>query len=393
MDALLRAILDEAASITPRLVEVRRRIHEHPELSGFEFETSKLVAAELGKLGVRFRRVGPRETGIWATLDGAANAIALRGDLDALPMDETHDDSVKSKVPGVAHTCGHDAHTTIVLGAAMILTRLGAARGRRVELFFQHAEEQDGGAHDFVGAGAMRGVTEVYGVHCDPNVPAGTIAVHARECMAAVDTYKITFRGKGGHGAYVYDAIDPIVLASQFVVAAQTIASRRMDPLDPAVFSVGKFVAGTKDNIVPEVAHLEATLRTLSPQARARARREVEVMARAVAASVEGAGVDIVMQEGYPPTINHSKGVARVQEAAIRLFGAEAFHVRDKPEMGSEDFSRYLECAPGAFVWLGMGRPGEVTPYCHSPLFRLDEAILPRGAALLAMLALTSPGS
>lgn len=383
---------EEAAALEGELRDWRRDLHRHPEL-GFEVHrTAGRVADHLRGLGAEVRS-GVGRTGVVGILRAerpSGPAVLLRADMDALPVQEVPGRPYGSTVPGRMHACGHDGHTAMLLGAASLLAARRASLPRDVVLLFQPAEEGGGGAQAMIADGALEltPVGSAYALHLWSPFRAGTLHLRAGAIMAAQDEFTARVIGKGGHGALPHHAVDPIVAAAIAVVALQTVVSRSIDPVEPAVATVGSFHAGSAPNVIPDEAVLEGTLRSFSDpvrtQLRDRLREVLEGTARA-----HGCRVELDLRPGYPAVVNAPEAVALARAAAASVFGAEG--VRETPPLAAaEDFAYFAQRVPAAFLLLGAGNPerGIVAAH-HSPAFDIDEGVLPKGAELLARLALT----
>jgi amidohydrolase len=387
------SIRTEADALAANLVAWRRWLHENPELAFEEVRTSRFVADRLEELGLE-PTTGIARTGVAAVLrarDATGAAVLLRADMDALPLEEHGGREYGSKVPGRMHACGHDGHMAMLLGAATLLTRRRDSISRDVVLCFQPAEEGGGGARAMIDAGVLdlAPTGEAYALHLWSPFPAGTLHVRPGPIMAGNDEFTARFLGKGGHGAQPHLAVDPIVAAAQGIVAIQGVVSRSVDPLEPAVVTVGSVHAGTAPNVIPDAAVLEGTMRSFRPEVRQRLRARVR---EALEGAATGAGcrLDWELREGYPTVVNDARAVERVRSEGARVFGAANVH-EPAPLAAAEDFAYFLERVPGAFVLVGAGNAerGITAPH-HSPRFDIDETVLPRGAELLARLALAA---
>ena len=368
-----------------KLVALRRDIHSEPEL-GFDTEkTAEKVLASLEGLPLDVE-TGVAQNGIVATLegDGDGPTVALRADMDALPIQEETGLPFASEVEGKMHACGHDGHTSMLVGAAHALSGMRDRLDCTVKFVFQPAEEGGGGGKVMVDEGVADDVASIFALHLWPGLPFGTVATKAGPIMAAADAFEMEIRGSGGHGAMPHLAADAVVIAAQVVTALQTVVSREVDPVQAAVLTVGEIGAGTAFNIIPEKARLGGTVRTLDPDLRESMPERIEALARGVANGMRGdAYLDYTFS--YPVTTNEEGAAARALDVAGELFGQESVLELPNPSMGAEDFSYFLERVPGAFIWLGVG---EDVSGLHTPQFAFDEEILPRGSALLAALAL-----
>ena len=376
--------------VTPELeaqaIAWRRHLHAHPELSFEEHETSAFLFELLGGLdGLELER--PTETSLVAIMRTGrpGKTLALRADIDALPIQEETGLEFASENPGVMHACGHDGHT------AMLLATLNALHERRDELtgeirfIFQHAEELGpGGAGQLVEAGVMDGVDMVIGAHLFSLDELGKVGVLCGPHTAASDVFTFEIRGKGGHGASPHESIDPVTAAAQVVSGLQHVVSRGVDPIERAVVSVTQIHAGTADNIIPESVDLRGTVRTFSPEVRAAVRSSMERFAKGIA-EAHGCTSTFEYEEGYDCVVNDEAAAALVEAAVREELGDDAFFV-PPPIMGGEDFSAYLQAAPGAFFIVGAG--GEDYYPHHHPRFDWDESAMRSGIAVFTRLAL-----
>ncbi|PHY05089.1 MAG: peptidase M20 [Alcaligenaceae bacterium] len=372
------------------LVALRQDLHAHPELGFQELRTSSIVAGALVALGVEVHR-GIGKTGVVGVIRGQRHdsglSVGLRADMDALPIKEEGNAAYCSTVPGLMHACGHDGHTTVLLGAAKYLMQHRHFNGT-VVLIFQPAEEGLGGAQAMVEDGLFERFPcdSIYALHNWPALPAGTIGINPGPMMAASDRWQVTIEGRGGHGAHPYQTIDPIVVAAQIITALQTIVSRNVHPVESAVISVGHIQAGSANapSVIPGRALLVGTVRTFSDAVQ----QVVESRMRALIASVAqafGATAELKYHRSYPATINSAKQANFVADVATDLFGAEHV-VRDLiPSMGSEDFSYMLKKRPGAYFRLGQGG-AEQGRLLHNANFDFNDAVIPVGSAMFAAL-------
>ena len=382
---------ESAKALLPELIKIRRDFHEYPELSGKEEETAKKVAAYLKEMGCDqvIEHVGGH--GVIGVIKGASEGgvVALRADMDALQIQEMNETEYKSRNDGVMHACGHDNHMTGLLGAAkLLLERRGQIRGT-VKLVFQPAEELSpvGGSRGMLESGYLDDVKAVYGLHVWPDLPHGKVGVKAGPLMAATDHFTITIHGKTAHGAKPDQGIDAVVLGAQFVMAAQSIVSRKVDPLDNAVITFGIFNAGTRYNIIAGECVLDGTVRTLNENTRDMIEDSMRKLLDAICLQ-SGATADIVYGRGYPALVNHERDAALIKKTAVSLFGEEDVVEVKNPAMPAEDFSFYLKEKEGAFVWLGTAQEGRTPWPLHNSRFDVDEDVLWRGAALLAQTAI-----
>jgi amidohydrolase len=390
-DPLARELLAEARSFLEWMRAIRRDLHQHPELGLEEHRTSGRVQEWLGELGIEFT-AGLAGTGVLGMLRGAegGKAVALRADLDALPLQESNQVPYCSRVPGRMHACGHDAHTAVLLGAARLLRSRMAARRGTVKLIFQPAEETVGGARMLVAEGVLDDprVDAIFGLHVDPGMDVGTVGLKYGQRNASSDDVTITVHGRSCHGAYPSAGVDAIVAAAHVVTALQTVVSRNVDARTAAVVTLGSIAGGTVGNIVAPKVTMVGTVRTLDPATRELVLRRVREVAESVAAGL-GATAEVKIDPSYDPVINDDAMVELVRSSAERLIGRDRIVVFARPNMGVEDFGFYLTHVPGAFYSLGVRNEaaGIVHPV-HNDRFDLDEAALPYGAALQALNAL-----
>ena len=380
-------IEEPPASITGRVIELRRAIHRRPELGFEEHETAALVERELTSLGIEHRRVA--KTGIVGIVRGTlpGRVVALRAEMDALPITERTGLEFASEVAGKMHACGHDAHTAMLLGAAHVLHRMRSSLHGTVVLLFQPAEEGPGGAEPMIAEGALKNpdVEAIAMLHVDPRIAPGEISITPGPVNASADELYVTVRGKGGHGAYPHTSIDAIPAASAIVLALQNIAARETDPLKSVVVTIGTISGGYRNNVIADQVEMSGTLRAHDPAIRdgldARVRRIVEHVAAAY-----GASADVRIVRGYPPVVND----AILAENFARYVAAQTgLRVeRLAPTMGGEDFAYFAQAVPGVHARLGIRSEtaGSIYPG-HSAEFRIDEAALPVGVRTLVAFA------
>ncbi|MEK0315996.1 M20 metallopeptidase family protein [Cohnella sp. 56] len=382
------AWLARAEALSERLVSVRRRLHRFPELSFEERETARIVAERLTGLGLSCR-TGVGGHGVVADIvgDPAGPVVALRADMDALPIAEETGLPFASERPGAMHACGHDAHTAMLLGAAELLTEERAKLKGTVRLVFQSAEEINEGAKAMIEAGVLDGVDEIYGLHNLPTLSAGLTSVRPGPLMGSVDRIEIAVEGKGAHGAIPDQGIDPIVCASAIVLSLQSLVSRETSPFDPVVVTIGSIRAGEANNVIPSACTMTGTVRAFDPEVRRELSGRIE---RVVTRIAEGyrcrASVTYIRQTAV--LVNDAEAARRVGEAIDAVAGADR-RLTAAPTLAGEDFSEYLKHVPGCFFWLGSGpeRDAEHAFGLHHPRYELNEACLPLGAALLAGIA------
>jgi amidohydrolase len=358
------------ATVTTDVVAWRRHLHANPELSFQEHETSRFVEETLASFGgLELERPTPTSVVAYLRTGRPGRTLALRADMDALPIHEESGVEFASRAPGVMHACGHDGHTAVLLAVARTLLERRDQLTGEVRFVFQHAEElPPGGAQELVAAGVLEGVDAILGAHLFSKLELGKVAVLDGACTAAADVFSVTIRGKGGHAAFPEQAIDPIAIAAQAVTNLQHIVSRATRPLDSAVVSVTRLAGGTADNIIPESVSLGGTVRTYRPEVRERTRDAIERILNGVTAA-HGADYELEYTYGYDPVVNDLALAALMRDAA----GAERIVGYD-PIMGGEDFSAYLRAAPGCFAFVGAGGR-EAYPH-HHPRFTIDERAL-----------------
>lgn len=374
------------AAVYDTMVEIRRELHRHPELSGDESGTAARIAGRLDDLGVDYRS-GVGGHGIVAEIAGAGAgpSIALRADIDGLPIAEETGLPFASLRDGVMHACGHDGHAAILLGAAEMLAA-GPPPPRPVRLLWQPAEERGSGARAMIDDGALDGVAMIFAGHVDRHHPAGALVVTDGPVNAAADRFVVRFSGRQGHGARPHEALDAVVVGSLFVTALQTIVSREVDPSHPSVVSVGSFHAGTAGNVIAGTAELEGTIRSQEVDVRSHLRGSVERIAMAVA-QLHDAAVEVDVSRGIPPVINEPEVTALAREAAVAVVGSGLVETLRTVNMGAEDFGVYLEEVPGCYIRYGGRIPGKEGHPAHSARFDFDETALAAGAAWLTEVA------
>lgn len=381
-----RSLIDE---ITPEVVAWRRHFHRFPELSFEEHETSRFIAGQLERMGLGVWQ--PGGLAVVADIHGGrpGHTVALRADMDALPLSEETGLPFASAHQGVMHACGHDGHMAILLGVARVLTDIAGSMAGTVRLIFQPAEERPpGGAVSLVKAGVLNGVEAIAGLHLWADLPFGVGGVNSGPVMAYADEFSVTIRGRGGHGSQPHRTIDPVVLAAQVILNLQTIVSRRVDPARPAVITVGVVNAGRAFNIIPSEASLSGTVRSLDPETRQQLFAEMDRVVKHTCA-MAGAEGNLEFFGGYPAVVNHPAVVALLEKAACAVLGKEGL-IRYGPVMGGEDFAYYAERIPAAYFFLGAGRPGQHAFPHHHPRFDIDERALPLGIEILARFAMAA---
>ncbi|WP_312118048.1 amidohydrolase [Brevibacillus reuszeri] len=375
--------------IYPELVQFRRDLHMYPELSFKEENTAKKVADKLTSLGIEVR-TGVGGMGVVGLLKGGkpGKTVALRADFDALPIQDEKDVEYKSRIPGVMHACGHDIHTSGLLGVAQVLSEFKDELPGNVVFLHQFAEElPPGGAKAMVEDGCLDGVDVVYGAHVASDFAVGKVGIANGYVTAAADSFEVVLYGKGGHGAYPHTAIDPIVLGSQVVMNLQQIASRQVDPLKQVVVSVCSFVGGGEAyNVIPDQVKLKGTVRTYDEEVRTAVEQSLKRIVEATCHAV-GASCEVSYERGYPATWNNPEETAHVEAEVSRLFGEEGL-LRMPPGMGGEDFAYYAQERPATFFMVGGRNPEIQATYPHHhPKFDVDErSMIQTGQVFIATL-------
>lgn len=379
------SILDRVKAIEPWIVEVRRSLHRIPEMGFQEYKTQAFICKTLDELGISYTT---ERTWVVASIEGAlpGPVIALRADMDALPVDEPEGCPFRSEHPGWMHACGHDAHTAIQLGAAKVLSELKDRLRGTVRLLFQPAEETDGGAEPMVAAGVMRGVDAAYGLHVQPYMNVGRIDTRPGCLNASTDEVNLTVRGVSAHAARPEQGVDAVVCAAHLIAALQTAVSRSISPLKSAVLTFGRIEGGMARNIICDSVRLSGTLRTAEPELREQMKRRIREICQGVALAF-GADVDVEIKPGYCALMNDPAEVERVFRVGRGLLGEENVALRGEPSMGGEDFSYFAAEAPSAFYHLGCAS-AQPAASLHSRDFYLDEKCLPIGVAMQCALVL-----
>ncbi|MFB4165768.1 M20 family metallopeptidase [Alteribacillus sp. JSM 102045] len=374
--------------LAEEIVEWRRDFHKYPELSFEEKRTSKIVAEFLSSLGL-YVKENINGHGVTADLLVKENGptIALRADMDALPIQEETELSFASTVPGVMHACGHDGHTSILMGAAKLLASNRDKLNGNIRFIFQPAEEVNpGGAIGMINNGVLDGVDAVFGLHLWSELPSGTFRTCYGPMMAATDQFKIEVKGKGGHGGMPHKTTDSIVIASHLIMSAQHIISRNINPLESGVITFGKFESGSAFNIIANKAVLEGTARSFTPEVRDIIQTNMEELVDGLR-KIYGTDIKVDYKRGYPAVVNHEKEVDVLLDAASKVFGSENTGIME-PKMVGEDFSYYLKEIPGAFCFVGAGKPNHPMYPHHHPRFQIDENVLPAASEWFYKLAL-----
>jgi amidohydrolase len=378
-----------------KLIAFRRDLHQFPEVSGEEYETSQKIQAELSKHGILIR-TGFAKTGVLGVIKGAKPGpiVALRADIDALPITEKTDLPFTSQKTGSMHACGHDAHTTMLLGAGILLNEYKNELSGTVLLVFQPAEEAspNGGAKPMMDDGVFDEYVPdvIFGQHVWPDLPVGQIGIRSKEMMGATDRFKVVINGSGGHASMPHQTNDAIIAANHVVTMLQTIVSRNVNPIDAAVVTVGRIEGGYRYNVIADTVTLEGSIRTYKEETKARVKQRFhEVVDHA--AKAMGATAEIEYIDGYEATINTPEWAEVVKETAMDVLDSEEATPTVDPSLGGEDFSRFLKQYPGAFFWLGSAIEGrEVQKPLHDPKFEFNEKALPIGVNMLVRVTMNA---
>ena len=385
-DCELRALVEAQKDW---MVDIRRRLHRIPERGFAEVKTQRVIMETLNALGIPYTT---ERTWVVGVIEGGlpGEVVALRADMDALPLEEPEGLPFRSEHPGMMHACGHDAHMTMVLGAAKVLMGMRDRLPGTVKLLFQPAEETDGGAEPMVQRGVMENphVDRVYGLHVQPYLPVGVIETRAGTLNASTDSVELTIHGRASHGAYPESGADAIVCAAQVITSLQTLVSRNVSPLASAVLSLGMISGGTAGNIICDRVTLRGTLRTANGEIRAMMKRRIGEVASGVAAAM-GCTAEVRITSGYAALVNDEAEAGRVMRVGARLLGEKNVVRKAAPSMGGEDFSFFCESVPGAFFHLGCVKKEDMpAPLLHSRDFHLDEDCLTVGAMMHVALVL-----
>ncbi|MGQ5701839.1 M20 metallopeptidase family protein [Sandaracinobacteroides sp. A072] len=384
-------MLDEAEALLPGMVSLRRAIHAEPELGLHNPRTAARIRETLADLPLEWRE-GPSTSGLVATLKGGANGrtVLLRGDTDALPMQEDTGLPFASIIKGAMHACGHDSHVAMLAGAARLLSARRAQLAGTVIFMFQPGEEGHHGARYMLEDGLLDPLPDAaFALHVMPNAPHGLVSGKAGPLMASADKIRITITGKGGHASMPHDALDPVPIACEIVLAIQSWVTRNVPIADPAVVTIAEMKAGSTDNVIPESAMLFGTIRTLSPQRRSAVQQGLKRLAEGIA-QAHGASAHVAFTPGFPVTVCDGRAVEFGERTVKALLGAEGWVTLTSPVMGAEDFAYVLEKVPGAMFFLGASHEGDDWRQCcalHSNRMMLDESVMARGAAVHAALA------
>lgn len=381
---MLTRIKDLAEALKPRLIEIRRHLHSHPELSGQEHQTAAYVAGVLSSCGIVVQEsVG--KTGVIGELVGRTDdrLVAIRTDMDALPITEGTNLQFASRKPGIMHACGHDVHTTVGLGTAMVLSQLGEVLPGNIRFIFQPAEEIAQGASWMVKDGVMNDVSAIFSLHVFPSIPAGSVGIRYGALTAAADDLEIIIMGESGHGARPHEAVDAIWIASQVITTLQQAISRTQNPLRPMVLTIGQISGGRAPNVIADQVRLAGTVRSLHPETHANLPAWIEKIVANVCNSY-GARYEINYRRGVPSVQNDLALTQLLEASAKEAWGSDRVQILPEPSMGAEDFSVYLEQAPGTMFRLGVGFREKLNYPLHHPLFEVDESAIVTGVVTLA---------
>lgn len=381
---MLSRIKNLAQELAPRLIEIRRHFHAHPELSGQEYQTAAYVAGVLSSCGIVVQE-GIGKTGVIGELVGGTDErlVAIRTDMDALPITEATALEFASRKMGIMHACGHDVHTTVGLGTAMVLSGLGEQLPGNVRFLFQPAEEIAQGANWMVQDGAMNDVSAIFGVHVFPSIPGGSIGVRYGALTAAADDLEIFITGESGHGARPHEAVDAIWIAAQVITTLQQAISRTQNPLRPIVLTIGQINGGRAPNVIADQVHLAGTVRSLHPETHANLPEWIESIVASVC-QMYGARYEVNYRRGVPSVQNDLALTQILEASAKEAWGSERVQILPESSMGAEDFSMYLEHAPGTMFRLGVGFKDKPNHPLHHPQFEVNESAIITGVVTLA---------
>lgn len=385
---MLSRIKDLASNLAPRLIEIRRHLHNHPELSGQEYQTAAYVAGVLSSSGLHVKE-GIGKVGVVGELAGRGDdprMLAIRADMDALPIQERTNLEFASRQLGVMHACGHDVHTTVGLGTAMVLAQLDESLPGKVRFLFQSAEETAQGAGWMVKDGVMEGVSGILSLHVFPSIPAGVVGIRYGALTAAADDLEIRILGESGHGARPHEAVDAVWIAAQVITTLQQAISRTQNPLRPVVLTIGQINGGRAPNVIADQVTLLGTVRSLHPETSQQLPEWIENIVASVCKPY-GAQYEVQYRRGVPSVQNDITLTQLLESAAEEAWGRKGVEIIQEPSLGAEDFSMYLRYAPGSMFRLGVGlREGRNYPL-HHPQFMVDETAIVTGVVTLAYAA------
>lgn len=385
---MLSRIKDIAASLAPRLIEIRRHLHSHPELSGQEYQTAAYVAGVLSSSGLHVQELVGK-TGVVGELDGTGEddrLLAIRTDMDALPIQERTGLDYASRQPGIMHACGHDVHTTVGLGTAMILAQLGEPLPGKIRFLFQPAEETAQGSSWMVKDGVMQDVSSIFSVHVFPTIPGGSIGIRYGALTAAADDLELIIMGESGHGARPHEAIDAIWIASQVITSLQQAISRTQNPLRPIVLTIGQINGGRAPNVIADQVRLLGTVRSLHPETSAMLPDWIENIVSSVCQTY-GAKYEVNYRRGVPSVQNDPALTQLMETAAEEAWGSDRVQLLMEPSLGAEDFSIYLDHAPGTMFRLGVAFADRPNYPLHHPQFHVEESSIVTGVVTMAYAA------
>ncbi|MBW4517318.1 MAG: amidohydrolase [Timaviella obliquedivisa GSE-PSE-MK23-08B] len=385
---MLSQIKETAAKLAPRLIEIRRHLHSHPELSGQEYQTAAYIAGVLSSCGLQVQELVGK-TGVVAELLGAekdSRLLAIRTDMDALPIQERTGLAFASHHPGIMHACGHDVHTTVGLGTAMVLSQITEPLPGDVRFLFQPAEETAQGASWMVRDGVMNGVDSIFSLHVFPTIPGGSVGIRYGALTAAADDLELTVIGESGHGARPHEAIDAIWIASQVITTLQQAISRTQNPLRPVVLTIGKIEGGRAPNVIADRVKMLGTVRSLHPETSAMLPAWIEQIVAGVC-QTHGAKYTLNYRRGVPSVQNDLALTQIVEAAAQEAWGGDRVQILLEPSLGAEDFSLYLDHSPGTMFRLGVGHTDRPSYPLHHPQFDIDEAAIVTGVVTMAYAA------
>jgi amidohydrolase len=381
---MLTRIKDLSEALAPRLIEIRRHLHSHPELSGQEYQTAAYVAGVLSSCGIAVQEaIG--KTGVIGELVGRTDdrLVAIRTDMDALPIQERTSLEFTSRQPGIMHACGHDVHTTVGLGTAMVLSQLGEELPGNTRFLFQPAEEIAQGASWMVKDGAMNDVSAIFSLHVFPSIPAGSVGIRYGALTAAADDLEILIMGESGHGARPHEAVDAIWIASQVITTLQQAISRTQNPLRPMVLTIGQISGGRAPNVIADQVRLTGTVRSLHPDTHANLPEWIEKIVANIC-NTYGASYQINYRRGVPCVQNDLALTQLLEGSAKEAWGSDRVLILPEPSLGAEDFSIYLQHAPGTMFRLGVGFKDKPNHPLHHPQFEVDETAIVTGVVTLA---------
>lgn len=382
---MLTQIKEIATNLAPRLIEIRRHLHSHPELSGQEHQTASYVAGVLSSCGLHIQE-GVGKVGVVGELTGQGTdprLVAIRTDMDALPIQEQTGLDFASRRQGIMHACGHDVHTTVGLGTVMVLSQLRHLLPGNVRFLFQPAEEVAQGARWMVEEGVMQGVSSIFSLHVFPTIPAGMIGVRYGALTAAADDLEIQILGESGHGARPHEAVDAVWIAAQVITTLQQAISRTHNPLRPVVLTIGKILGGRAPNVIADRVKLMGTVRSLHPETSANLPGWIEDIVASICKPY-GAQYEIDYRRGVPSVQNDPLLTQILESAALEALGSESVQVIPEPSLGAEDFALYLEHAPGTMFRLGVGFKDRYNYPLHHPQFAVDESAILTGVMTMA---------